>query len=448
MQPFFWLVSLFGSSVNVAVCVPPVCIEEGIEELIVMSWNAQDVNPLLSTSLETVDILLTSLSDYQLANALDMEQEVDALHSENNLCEAEIAFRVKALEHANAIDFRQKINSMMAEICRGRADFGSGKELTQINHQMVSTYKRLDIMDSSAPPKMQNPFNLEGSIKAALAEVGSTRSEDIVEILANEELQNAMKMQQVADLIIIEALHNPQHSDSYAEIVSALCARFPELPPEDAGGKPVRFWKIFLKTCQDYFDQCVLPTMQGDEHRSLAYVRFVGHLYLRKLYNVRSIKHVIFCFVGSEQGDRRSAERAVSCVCDLLGLVGSALELTIRGQKLLRSVKLRLQPFLHRDQEGTVPLSTATRTKLQKLLTERSEDRLTMSINKLLIHTPGQHQKPSENHVKCSMCVSASVNVVLLPCRHMPLCARCLANLQQTICPTCKAPVLDRFRFF
>ena len=52
---------------------------------------------------------------------------------------------------------------------------------------------------------------------------------------------------------------------------------------------------------------------------------------------------------------------------------------------------------------------------------------------------------------KCSICLEATPCVVLLPCRHQPLCASpaCAAFLgAPPLCPLCREPVADTMRTF
>ncbi len=52
---------------------------------------------------------------------------------------------------------------------------------------------------------------------------------------------------------------------------------------------------------------------------------------------------------------------------------------------------------------------------------------------------------------KCSICLDATPCVVLLPCRHQPLCAApaCAAMLGlPPLCPLCREPVADTMRTF
>ncbi len=52
---------------------------------------------------------------------------------------------------------------------------------------------------------------------------------------------------------------------------------------------------------------------------------------------------------------------------------------------------------------------------------------------------------------KCSICLDATPCVVLLPCRHQPLCAApaCAAMLgSPPLCPLCREPVADTMHTF
>jgi len=47
---------------------------------------------------------------------------------------------------------------------------------------------------------------------------------------------------------------------------------------------------------------------------------------------------------------------------------------------------------------------------------------------------------------KCTICLDEGKEVVFLPCRHVPCCAKCSPSLLE--CPLCRSPVKDRFVVF
>jgi len=48
----------------------------------------------------------------------------------------------------------------------------------------------------------------------------------------------------------------------------------------------------------------------------------------------------------------------------------------------------------------------------------------------------------------CRVCLERLRKVVLLPCKHMPLCVECLGNLEHAMCPICRAQIEDIIETF
>ena len=46
-----------------------------------------------------------------------------------------------------------------------------------------------------------------------------------------------------------------------------------------------------------------------------------------------------------------------------------------------------------------------------------------------------------ENSSECLVCMSEAKSVLLLPCRHLCVCAECFDSFQQQKCPVCRAPL-------
>ena len=48
----------------------------------------------------------------------------------------------------------------------------------------------------------------------------------------------------------------------------------------------------------------------------------------------------------------------------------------------------------------------------------------------------------------CQVCLERAVEVVLLPCSHVPVCRQCAAHPSMTRCPVCRKPIRTSFRVY
>lgn len=511
---------------------------------------------LAETRPDNVDVIVNRLTQVELSHALEFEQRVDNMMAEIGTGNADtFVNRLAEVEMTNAIELELSVNAVLAEICQGNEEF------IDLVYDSPVEMELTDAIDSPRQwahepqdVELASPRELEQTVSAVLAEIGPDNVQVVVNRLAELELRSAVEMQRLVTTIFDKVLDEPHHGESYADMVSALRARLPELPPEREGEKPQRFFRILLNTCQNYFESSMTCMTQENKHSSIAGIKFFGHLYLRNLLGLGALDQVVFDLMGAKEDGEHPEEHAVECVCNLLQIIGHALEETADGQNLMRSFIARLSRILgEKNTDGTESFSTTIRSQIEDLLvlrlngwrkdhiieqenakpdtckesssaslspqtaseelaqtrlaleasdakrrglekelescrckleqqleqqrsdeqriaeltlmlaemqgdpaalaklnTERLEalqNELLSSMDRLQRHTRNCLQRQVDE-VKCRVCLERPRKVVLLPCRHMPLCAECLGSLEDTICPICRADIEDTIQTF
>uniref|UniRef100_A0A0G4I491 RING-type domain-containing protein n=1 Tax=Chromera velia CCMP2878 TaxID=1169474 RepID=A0A0G4I491_9ALVE len=75
----------------------------------------------------------------------------------------------------------------------------------------------------------------------------------------------------------------------------------------------------------------------------------------------------------------------------------------------------------------------------------RHREQSTAALSKYILHRPGPQEAQEifgledANERECTVCMSNTKDVMLLPCKHASLCRHCLRALRQEKCPLCRA---------
>jgi hypothetical protein len=136
--------------------------------------------------------------------------------------------------------------------------------------------------------------------------VGTT-AENIVET----KVANRDELELVIGLIMKKALAEPHYCETYADLAFRLNTEMPEVPSSD-GGKTVSFRTSLNNACQNKFETMQTASLEfteeetkgleGDEiqykqnarkQRILAFMKFLGHLFLRQLLAASIIGRVM-----------------------------------------------------------------------------------------------------------------------------------------------------------
>mmetsp|Transcript_107984 Transcript_107984/g.191217 ORF Transcript_107984/g.191217 Transcript_107984/m.191217 type:complete len:475 (-) Transcript_107984:13-1437(-) len=190
---------------------------------------------------------------------------------------------------------------------------------------------------------------LQRNIKNCLKQVGFEDTHRIVESLTKIELRKAQDLELVVKLLFDAALTAPHDCEVYADIAMALSTRCPEFPSERSGENPVTFPRVLLNTCQQEYESMPrwLKEPQPRDRKpsggskAHALIRFLGSLFVRRLAAMRVIGTVLQDLIGAEE-TRHPEELEIDCACELLIVVGSALEANTQGKQLVETIANRL----------------------------------------------------------------------------------------------------------
>jgi len=166
----------------------------------------------------------------------------------------------------------------------------------------------------------------------------------IVDRISKIDVNEVEQLEVIIELIFKKALAEPHYCETYADLVFSLKSVFPEFPSHD-GGRPVAFRSSVLNICQNEFEEMMQSGLELDEKekaledaeeielcrkrckdRMCANMRFIGHLYLRKLLSPKVIGSVICELTCCNNVEQLPEEYAVECACELLLSIGHTLE--------------------------------------------------------------------------------------------------------------------------
>eukprot|EP00746_Dinoflagellata_sp_MGD_P138223 gnl/MRDRNA2_/MRDRNA2_71914_c0_seq1.p1 gnl/MRDRNA2_/MRDRNA2_71914_c0~~gnl/MRDRNA2_/MRDRNA2_71914_c0_seq1.p1 ORF type:complete len:1309 (+),score=235.98 gnl/MRDRNA2_/MRDRNA2_71914_c0_seq1:133-4059(+) len=231
-----------------------------------------------------------------------------------------------------------------------------------------------------ATPTTRNE-ELHRSVQSLLNKISPSNLSTIVEQMADVSLKTVSELELVVGLIFQKALSESHYSETYADMVIAMRAKCPEFFLGDEGETPVTFTRVLLTTCQREFeslpeklepdaaevtglDPIELETIVHQRKgKLLAYMKFLGNLFLRRLLSVKIIEQVLLDLVGGPEDDEVPDEPFVECACELLQAVGYTLELSQNGRALAEQSMSRLS-----DLHSTTVYSKRLRFLIQDIL--------------------------------------------------------------------------------
>ncbi|KAI3977710.1 hypothetical protein MKX01_009595 [Papaver californicum] len=146
-------------------------------------------------------------------------------------------------------------------------------------------------------------------------------------------------LRQVASLIYNRAVTEPTFCPLYAFLCSELCQYLPSFPPDEPGGKEVRFMRILMKYCQEAFEGENMMAAEIRQHimagasdqdfecryderrRNLGNIQFICELSKQKRVFLRIVHFMLKHLVEQNDGGVN-----VEAVCLLLNTVGKQLD--------------------------------------------------------------------------------------------------------------------------
>lgn len=212
--------------------------------------------------------------------------------------------------------------------------------------------------------EMSREQQLRREVNSLLNKVCPENIETIVGHVANTEVRSVRELELLIALIFKKALAEPHYCETYADMVEALKKRVPEFPSEH--GKPMTFKAALLNATQTEFESLTeVLKVSADElqrldleeieylkkqrkDRVLANMKFIGHLFLRKLLSAKIIGSVIRDLAKCEDEETVPEEPMVECLCQLVTNIGFTLEESPAGKAALVSVLGRLKDLKSR----------------------------------------------------------------------------------------------------
>jgi hypothetical protein len=241
------------------------------------------------------------------------------------------------------------------------------------------------------PPRREDV--IERRARSLLNKISSKNFEIIVEQLGHIELEKAHELEIIIKMIFRKALVEPQHSETYANLVYALRMQYPEFPPEKEGERAQTFTRMLLTTCQNEFESCPLSLdpaldekqrlpaddlsieMKRRKDKILAVLKLTGHLFMMHLLAAKVIGTVVHDLIGIRYS--LPTEHQIDCVCELLQLVCHTLDSTQHGKLLMSQFVARLMELkLCTVHGGKAAFSKRVQFKIQNLLDLRSKPRI------------------------------------------------------------------------
>lgn len=245
---------------------------------------------------------------------------------------------------------------------------GTGFDKRQTLQQQRSNHHHSKIVKPTVGFKACSPSSREEElsrlVRGQLNRICPSNLQTIVDHLAAVELRSGSDLNIFIKIIFSKALSEPHYCETYADMVFKLRHRLPEFPPDEENGKPVTFHRALLTACQEEFEKmpgCLEESDSDDEddeqgfspaqitsellavrhlrrkQRLLANMKFIGHLFLRRLLAVKVIGTIVHELVGvrEEDPDFFPAEHAVEATCELLQAIGHTMDSSPDGKKLM-----------------------------------------------------------------------------------------------------------------
>lgn len=231
---------------------------------------------------------------------------------------------------------------------------------------------------------------LRRSVQSLLNKVCPENVGTISDKIAAIEVADIDQLEIIIELIFKKALAEPHYCETYADLVFSLKSVFPEFPSPDSA-KPATFRSLVLNICQSEFEEllaAVRPASEDGQSRSgeelelakekvvgrmRANMKFIGHLFLRKLLSAKVICSVLCELVLCDFEDYIPEEHTIECACELLLAVGHTLEALPAGVQAVQQICSRLLDLKsRRTMEGKAAYSKRVQFVVQNVLDARS----------------------------------------------------------------------------
>jgi len=227
---------------------------------------------------------------------------------------------------------------------------------------------------------------LKRNVQSLLNKVCPENVATVVGRIANIEVEDVEQLETIIELVFKKALAEPHYCETYADMVYSLKSVFPEFPAPDSG-KPITFKSSVLNICQNEFEELLAVVKPSEESnpeeieqkratvagRMRANMKFIGHLFLRKLLSAKVIGSVLCELVLCGFEDYCPEENALECACELLIAVGYTLESMPAGAEAVQQVCGRLLDLkVRKTSEGKSAYCKRIQFMIQDVLDARA----------------------------------------------------------------------------
>lgn len=266
--------------------------------------------------------------------------------------------------------------------------------------RQISAYTERPKMQLKLPSPSANAYrpsqkrkegtDLKRSVQSLLNKICPENVAQIVTKIAAIQVQEYSELETIIELMFKKAVTEPHYCETYADLAFSLKAVYPSFPCQD-GGKPITFRGLVLNVCQKEFEELHFSsdTLEDEKEQHDAEVlealrkkrkdgmranmKFIGHLFLRKLLSAKVISNVICELCLCAVPDMTPEETALECACELLLAVGYTLESMPAGSLPLASVCLRLKELkLRKNEHGKAMVSKRVQFMIQDVLDTRA----------------------------------------------------------------------------
>lgn len=335
------------------------------------SGSSSEAPALLGESTEAEHMTATSMATSCGSNSSKADQ---ARRIAGALCEENSAMgRARQLASALTMEFPRGVKETRdAEDLPGRSGSTRGKEKNGLR-----SWIELGRSRGVRPDQLlkSHASELQRTIKSCLKQVGLEDTSRIVDNLARIELRKAQDLELVVKLLFEAALHAPPYDcEVFADIAMGLTTRYPEFP--SPGDNPITFPRVLLNTCQQEYERMPRWLKEASDRdrkpsgasKAVALIRFLGSLFVRRLAATRVIGTVLQDLIGAEE-TATPEELEIDCACELLIVVGSALEANTQGKQLVEVIAKRLTDIKESClPDGSRVYSEEVRSKIDDVL--------------------------------------------------------------------------------
>jgi hypothetical protein len=183
-----------------------------------------------------------------------------------------------------------------------------------------------------------------------MSDLTPTNPRYVADKIVHVAIQSHKELSFVARSVFVKALDEPSLCEAYADLVCNLhyhqyhCQ---QLSPMESGGKCFHF-KTFMKELLNLcnYEFYVIADVRSEKEprlasdRELAFMQFMGHLFLRRLVSASVIDTILSTLLCMEsENNNVPVEHHIYCACELLSIAGSRVNKDLLFLQRLRDLR-------------------------------------------------------------------------------------------------------------